>query len=91
MGKEKLIAAVVVVVFFGVIGYFFISAETAGTEIPDYVGGNTREVYEARLRLSRFRVTVAVSLRGIRMLMIASGGRTEPLTSMASHALCALT
>jgi hypothetical protein len=46
MGKEKLIAAVVVVVFFGVIGYFFISAETAGTEIPDYVGGNTREVYE---------------------------------------------
>lgn len=46
MANEKIVAAVVVAVFFGVIAYFFISAESAGTEIPGYVTGNVREVYE---------------------------------------------
>ncbi|MBI4440016.1 hypothetical protein HY638_03515 [Candidatus Woesearchaeota archaeon] len=46
MDKKKIIAVVVVVLLLGVIAYFFISSETAGTEIPAYVTGEKREIYE---------------------------------------------
>lgn len=46
MQKEKIIASVVILIFVGVIAYFFISSETAKTEIPSYVTGEKREIYE---------------------------------------------
>src|SRR3989338_6838355 len=46
MGQEKIIGAVVVVVFIAVVGYFFISSTGSGKNIPPYVTGETREMYE---------------------------------------------
>lgn len=46
MVNEKLVAAIVVVVFVAVIGYFIIGAGRGSTEIPVYVTGETKEVYE---------------------------------------------
>ena len=45
MKKEQMISAVVVVVFLGVIGYFFLSSETAEADVPAYVTGEMREMY----------------------------------------------
>lgn len=45
MGKEKIIGLVVVLLFAGVIAYFFISSETAKTDIPSYVTGEKRVIY----------------------------------------------
>ncbi len=45
MEKGKIIGLVVVVVFFGVMAYFFLSG-TATTVIPDYVTGDVRMMYE---------------------------------------------
>src|SRR3989344_5700274 len=41
-----MIALGVVIVFFGIIAYFFLSTETAKAEIPAHVTGEMREVYE---------------------------------------------
>ncbi len=46
MGKEKLIAIGVLVLFAGIVAYFFISSSTAKGEIPPYVTGEKREIYE---------------------------------------------
>src|SRR3989344_6295232 len=46
MEKSKIIGLAVVLVFFGVIAYFFFSTETAKAEIPSHVTGEMREVYE---------------------------------------------
>ena len=46
MDKQKIIAAAVILLFVGVISYFFISSESAKTEIPSYVTGEKREIYE---------------------------------------------
>lgn len=46
MEKNKAIMLLVVLVFFGGIGYFFFSTETAKAEIPSHVTGEMREVYE---------------------------------------------
>jgi len=46
MGKEKFIAIGVLVLFAGIIAYFFISSSTAKGEIPPYVTGEKREIYE---------------------------------------------
>ena len=46
MEKEKIIAIVVILLFVGVIAYFLISSEAAKTEIPPYVTGNKRVIYE---------------------------------------------
>ena len=44
--KQKIIALAVIFLFVGVIAYFFISSETAGKEVPPYVTGQKREMYE---------------------------------------------
>ena len=46
MKKETIISIIVVVVFLGIIAYFFISSESASAEIPVYVTGEIREMYE---------------------------------------------
>ena len=46
MEKQKIIALAVILAFAGVIAYFFISSETAKDQIPPYVTGEKREVYE---------------------------------------------
>ncbi len=46
MGKEKIIGLVVVLLFAGAIAYFFISSETAKTDIPSYVTGEKRVIYK---------------------------------------------
>ncbi|HLC68477.1 MAG TPA: PCYCGC motif-containing (lipo)protein [Candidatus Bilamarchaeaceae archaeon] len=47
MGNEKIIGIVVVLAFVVIIAYFFLSSETAAAgQIPDYVTGETREIYE---------------------------------------------
>ena len=46
MEKEKLIGGIVVLLLIVGVAYFFISSEGSGTEIPSYVTGETREVYE---------------------------------------------
>lgn len=46
MQKEQIIGIVVALVFVGVIGYFFISSEGAKDQIPPYVSGEMREMYE---------------------------------------------
>lgn len=46
MEKQKIVALIVIILFVGVIAYFFISSETAKTEIPSYVTGEKRAVYE---------------------------------------------
>lgn len=45
-GKEKIIGGIILFLFFGIIAYFFISSETAGTEIPFYVTEEKRVMYE---------------------------------------------
>lgn len=46
MKKEKIVSIIVVLLFVSVIAYFFISSESAGTDIPSYVTGEKREIYE---------------------------------------------
>ncbi len=46
MDKGKIIAAVVLLVFVGIIAYFFVSSETAKDQIPSYVTGEKRAIYE---------------------------------------------
>lgn len=46
MQKEKIIALGVILLFASVIAYFFVSSETAKTEVPSYVAGEKREIYE---------------------------------------------
>ena len=46
MEKRKIIALAVILVFAGVIAYFFISSETAKDQIPSYVTGEKRMMYE---------------------------------------------
>ena len=46
MGKEKIIALVLIIAFIAIIAYFFIGSETTKNEIPAYVTGNTRTIYE---------------------------------------------
>ena len=46
MKKEKVISIIVVVLFIGVIAYFFIASENASNEIPSYITGEMREMYE---------------------------------------------
>ncbi len=46
MDKETKIGAVVIAIFVGAIAYFFVSSETAKGEIPSYVTGEMRMVYE---------------------------------------------
>ena len=46
MEKGKIIALAVVILFIGAIAYFFISSETASDQIPVYVTGEMREIYE---------------------------------------------
>lgn len=46
MKKEKIIGLVVVIAFVAVAAYFFIFSESATGEIPAYVTGEMREVYE---------------------------------------------
>ena len=46
MEKNKIIGLVIVLVFFGVIAYFFISSRGTANEIPPYVTGEMRAVYE---------------------------------------------
>ena len=45
MDKGKIIGGVIVLAVIGVIAYFFISG-TSTTEIPDYVTGDMRTIYE---------------------------------------------
>lgn len=45
--KSKIIGLIVVIIFIGIIAYFFISSETLPPgEIPSYVKGDMREMYE---------------------------------------------
>ena len=46
MKNDKIIGAAVIIVIIGAIAYFFVSSGTAGTEIPPYVTGEKRMVYE---------------------------------------------
>lgn len=46
MKKESLAGLAIVIVFIGVIAYFFISSEAPKGEIPAYVTGETRQLYE---------------------------------------------
>jgi len=46
MGKEKIIAVAVILLFVGIIAYFFISSETAKDQVPSYVTGEKRAIYE---------------------------------------------
>lgn len=46
MEKEKIIGAVVVLIFVGVIAYFFISSGGSTNEIPPYITGEMRVMYE---------------------------------------------
>ncbi len=46
MEKEKIIGLVVVLIFLGVIAYFFISSGGSTNEIPPYVTGEMRVMYE---------------------------------------------
>ena len=44
--KGKILGLIGVLLFFGAIAYFFISPGTSSTEIPSYVKGETRLIYE---------------------------------------------
>src|SRR3990167_9068513 len=46
MKKEKIIALIVILLFVGIIAYFFISSETAKDQVPSYVTGEKRAIYE---------------------------------------------
>lgn len=46
MTKEKVIAVAVLLIFAGIVAYFFISSETAQDTVPSYVTGEKREIYE---------------------------------------------
>ena len=46
MDKQKILGIALLIVVVGVIAYFFITAETAGTEVPKYVTGEMRMMYE---------------------------------------------
>ncbi len=46
MTKEKVIAVAVLLIFAGIVAYFFISSETARDTVPSYVTGEKREIYE---------------------------------------------
>ncbi len=46
MEKSKIIGLLVVLSFFSVIAYFFLSTGTAKNEIPPYVTGELREIYD---------------------------------------------
>ncbi len=46
MDKQKIIALTVLLVFAGVIAYFFLSSETAKDQVPAYVTGEKRMIYE---------------------------------------------
>ena len=46
MEKQKIIALVVVILFVCVIAYFFISSETAKDQIPQYITGDRKMMYE---------------------------------------------
>ena len=46
MEKQKIIGLIVVLLFVGVIAYFFISSEGANDQIPGYVTGEMRQMYE---------------------------------------------
>ena len=46
MKKEKIISIIIVLVFIGVIAYFFISAGKSTYEVPPYVTGEMKEMYE---------------------------------------------
>lgn len=45
-GKETLIGAGILIVFIAGIAYFFLSSEVAKAEIPSYVTGDMRMIYE---------------------------------------------
>ncbi len=46
MEKSRIIGLAIIVLFIGAIVYFFWSSETAKTEIPSYVTGEKRAMYE---------------------------------------------
>lgn len=46
MKKEKIWSIVVIVIFLAIIGYFFFSTGLAKNEVPSYVTGEMREMYE---------------------------------------------
>lgn len=46
MEKGKIIGLIIVLIFIGAIAYFFISSGAAVKEIPPYVTGETRLMYE---------------------------------------------
>lgn len=46
MDKKKIIALIVVLIFVGVIAYFFISSSTANNTIPSYITGDRKMMYE---------------------------------------------
>lgn len=46
MEKQKIIAVGVIVIFLGIIAYFFLSSETAKGTIPAYVTGEKKMIYE---------------------------------------------
>ncbi len=46
MEKSKIIGLLVILAFASVIAYFFLSSETAKNEIPPYVTGEMRAMYE---------------------------------------------
>ncbi|MFQ6119293.1 MAG: PCYCGC motif-containing (lipo)protein [Methanosarcinales archaeon] len=46
MQKEKIIGLVIIIAFVAVVAYFFISSETKTEQIPSYVTGEMRAMYE---------------------------------------------
>ncbi len=46
MGKQKIIAVAVILLFVGVIAYFFVQSGTAKDQVPSFVTGEKREIYE---------------------------------------------
>lgn len=46
MQKEKIISLTIVLLFVGIIAYFFISSGAAKDKVPSYVTGEKREIYE---------------------------------------------
>jgi hypothetical protein len=46
MDTTRIIGIVIVLAFLGIIAYYFLSSEQAGTAVPSYVTGETREIYE---------------------------------------------
>ncbi len=46
MDKGKILGLIVVLLFLGAIGYFFLPKFTSSKEIPSYVTGERREMYE---------------------------------------------